>query len=509
MKLTYNNENYAATVVEIRILVPLDGCDFVQAAIIMGNQVIVGKDVKEGDIGLYFPLETQLTEAYLKYNNLYRKSELNLEPTKKGFFEENGRVRCVKFRGHKSEGLFMPLESVGYACDDLKLLQLKDTFDSIGEHLICKKYIIKRGTVGLSSSKKGRKQKRKDESRLVENQFKFHDTTSMLYKNLHKIEPKSLISITYKMHGTSGISSYILCKRNISVLERIGAFIHNLYTNVTTLFKKNFRLIPIEYDYIYSSRKVIKNEFLNQHNNHFYKEDIWEMAHNELKDFLQKGITFYYEIVGFLPSGKAIQKDYDYGYSLDNFSNDIINIGDKVIKSKSDKPFKSGNKINTVKGIINHPELNIPAYIFEEDDSYVECRRCFKYKTPKPFGIYIYRITYTNVDGKVFEFSAKQVQDFCKKNGLNAVPELFYGYASELSDERMTESNWEAKFLETVKSRYNEKDCYLCTTKVPEEGVVIRVEGLDLEVYKQKSNAFYALETKLLDKGEIDIEEEN
>lgn len=40
------------------------------------------------------------------------------------------------------------------------------------------------------------------------------------------------------------------------------------------------------------------------------------------------------------------------------------------------KPFKSGFKINTIKGLINHPILNIPAYTFEEDDSYVECRRC-------------------------------------------------------------------------------------------------------------------------------------
>lgn len=40
------------------------------------------------------------------------------------------------------------------------------------------------------------------------------------------------------------------------------------------------------------------------------------------------------------------------------------------------KPFKSGLKENTVKGIIAHPILNIPAFIFEEDDSYVECRRC-------------------------------------------------------------------------------------------------------------------------------------
>lgn len=46
----------------------------------------------------------------------------------------------------------------------------------------------------------------------------------------------------------------------------------------------------------------------------------------------------------------------------------------KVRKKK--KPFKSGLMINTVKGVIDHPILNIPAFTFHEDDSYVECRRC-------------------------------------------------------------------------------------------------------------------------------------
>lgn len=54
----------------------------------------------------------------------------------------------------------------------------------------------------------------------------------------------------------------------------------------------------------------------------------------------------------------------------------ILNIGKKVHKQKSGKPFKSGRKINTVKGIIDHPILHVPAYTFYEDESFVECRRC-------------------------------------------------------------------------------------------------------------------------------------
>ncbi len=45
------------------------------------------------------------------------------------------------------------------------------------------------------------------------------------------------------------------------------------------------------------------------------------------------------------------------------------------------KPFKSGSKVNTVAGIVNHPQLNVPAFTFVEDDSYVECRRCVLVET--------------------------------------------------------------------------------------------------------------------------------
>jgi hypothetical protein len=67
------------------------------------------------------------------------------------------------------------------------------------------------------------------------------------------------------------------------------------------------------------------------------------------------------------------------------FEEAIKNIGEKVTKTAFNrlkgnnilpKPFKSGNIINTVKDVIMHPTLNIPAYTFEEDSTYVECRRC-------------------------------------------------------------------------------------------------------------------------------------
>lgn len=48
----------------------------------------------------------------------------------------------------------------------------------------------------------------------------------------------------------------------------------------------------------------------------------------------------------------------------------------KVVIKDSGKPFKSGMKTATVKGVVDHPIMSIPSFTFHEDDSYVECRQC-------------------------------------------------------------------------------------------------------------------------------------
>lgn len=424
------NSNYAAIVVEIKNLVKIENCDNVQHAIILGNSVVVSNEVKQGDIGIYFPLECKLSNEYLKANNLYRKAELNEDSTKKGYFEENGRIRCVKFRGNKSEGLFMPIESVSEFLEKGDNIEIGNEFDELNGVKICEKYVVR--IQNMSSLNRTKKDKKPKISKIIDGQFRFHEDTSMLYKNLDRIKPNDIINISYKIHGTSGISSYVLCKKPLNIFEK-------------TLKKLGVNVVDSKYDYLYSSRKVIKNEELNPNAQHFYNEDIWGIADKKLRDFLQKGMTFYYEICGFLPyTGGDIQKGYDYGCG------------------------------------------------------------------EREFAIYIYRITTTNVDGKVFEYSAKQVQDFCKQNGLNAVPELYYGYALDFVNYlNLGDNNFSEVFLQTVKDKYNEKDCFMCKNIVPEEGCVIRIEKNEIEAYKAKSNRFYERETKMLDKNETNLEDEN
>lgn len=54
----------------------------------------------------------------------------------------------------------------------------------------------------------------------------------------------------------------------------------------------------------------------------------------------------------------------------------LLAVGTKVSKA-SGKPFQSGSKVNTIKGVMHHPVFHDkPAYSFEEDDSIVEAWRC-------------------------------------------------------------------------------------------------------------------------------------
>ena len=46
------------------------------------------------------------------------------------------------------------------------------------------------------------------------------------------------------------------------------------------------------------------------------------------------------------------------------------------VKKISGKPFKSGNKINTVKGESVNPYTGKEAYFFKEDDSIVDEEKC-------------------------------------------------------------------------------------------------------------------------------------
>jgi hypothetical protein len=230
MKLTVEgNQNYCATIVKIENIIPLEGCDNICATTIFGNNVIVSKYVRIGDMGVFFPVECSIKEIFLKANNLYRDKELNVDKEKSGFFELNGRVRCMKLRGFKSEGFWIPLDGLEACIDsfilknyDFNNIYIGQEFDHIDGQMICEKYVVKSKNQGAQNSKKDKaNQKIKRFKRLIEEQFRFHIDTPQLAKNTHNIYPDSLISISAKLHGTSFVASNILCNRKLTWLERL------------------------------------------------------------------------------------------------------------------------------------------------------------------------------------------------------------------------------------------------------------------------------------------------
>lgn len=49
-----------------------------------------------------------------------------------------------------------------------------------------------------------------------------------------------------------------------------------------------------------------------------------------------------------------------------------------VVHKNTNKPFKSRLRYNTVKGLAKNEQTGIMGFLFEEDDSIVECWRCIE-----------------------------------------------------------------------------------------------------------------------------------
>lgn len=245
------------------------------------------------------------------------------------------------------------------------------------------------------------------------------------------------------IHNTSSIFAYVLCKHPLNWKEKVAKF----------LTRNEFN----DYDYLYASRSVVKNKDYNKTvTKGFYGEggDVWAEAFKEIKPFLVKGMTIYAEIVGYLPTGNFIQKNYDYGCV----------------------PPKAG-----------------------EDYTY-----------GKHYKVMVYRITMTNPDGIIHEFSAREVQVWCKNAGLTPVIECYYGLAKDLYPDIPVDENWNEAFFNRLagdKNFHMELKSPDCVNKVPHEGLVIKKEDMRSRAWKLKCFAFLDKEGKELDKGETNIED--
>lgn len=130
---------------------------------------------------------------------------------------------------------------------------------------------------------------------------------------------------------------------------------------------------------------------------------------------------------------------------------------------------------------------------------------------PGTYKLSVYRITFTNPDGKTFEFSEPQIIEFCQKYGIPHKEMFYYGKAKDLFPDLDVNNHWHENFLERLEKSFNMNDamCKDNNYEVPAEGLILRIDSLtSFNAFKLKNFAFLGYETIQLDKGNVDIETE-
>ena len=278
--------------------------------------------------------------------------------------------------------------------------------------------------------------------------------------------------ITNKLHGSSGIFSNILTRIPIKlnacdklINKSIEKKIKNLKkVSPTKYHEKEIHAKKLEklnsfkvgYGNIYSSRKVIKNQYINPNvSDGFYGEDIWGKFNEIIKPYIPQGMTLYGEICGYVDAmGKMIQAGYDYGCEV----GESFLMPYRITTTREDhtkKEWEVEDVYNwTVKLINEHPELQ----------------------------------------GKV-----------------RPITILYQGTLKDLYPNISTTEHWHENVLEAM---CNDKEHFgmeelepLCKNSVYREGICVRkLQDPVAECFKLKSIAFLEKEGEAMSQGQVDIE---
>lgn len=295
LKVYEDSENYTGTIVRLSNTFALPGMDNVVATSVFGNICIIPKSYSIENTYVFFPSGTALSETYLSANNLYRDAQKNSNKLLKGYFEDNSRIKAIKFKGHISSGVIMPINSLPH----FNKLKVGDEFNCIDGIHICRKHIV---PVGMFASGRAKQVKLLDEI-IDSRNFPEHIDTSHLLKSLHQISLLDEMIITIKLHGTSGRVGHTLTKRKLKWHEKLAK-------------KVGVKVQGNEYQYVVGSRRVIKSVGFNELKNkqHFYEEDLWTKVSKEtFEGKLHEGEIIYFEVIGKDYTGAEIQADYHYG----------------------------------------------------------------------------------------------------------------------------------------------------------------------------------------------------
>ena len=431
-------------IVEVKQLRNHSNADRMRVATFFGNDTCVDLNVKIGDKGIYFPTDLQLSVEFCDQNNLVRKKDENgnniggyMDPVKRN-------VTTIRLRGEKSDGLYLPIECLAYTGININSLTVGTPVSVINGHEICCKYIPKgRPQKQGTSGNKTRKRKIP-----IAPLFAEHADTEQLAYNLAVFKPGDLVEITLKMHGTSQRTGYlpVFQKDKRTLWDRIrGRAGQPIY----------------DWGYVTGTRRTVLEDFKGG----FYGSNEFREIHSKFfEGKLHKGEEVFYEVVGFQTSGAPIM-----GSAKNKRTNDkefIKQYGEETVFSYGCEP--NGQKM--MYGKDEEGDFAIPVAAPQSD-------------------FYVYRMTCTNEDGDVVEYSPTYMRYRCEQMGCKTVPVFWKGYIPE-NLLPLDAGAWIQKIAE---SYYDGPDP-IGKTHV-REGVVVRlIDKPKFCAYKHKNFYFKVLE---------------
>ena len=442
---------YNAYVTRIKNLRKHPNADRLQLGECFGNTVCVSLEYADNQLGIYFPCDGQLSVEFAEANNLLRKKD-DAGNSIGGYMDPNKRnVTAIRLRGEKSDGLFLPLtclETFG----DVSTLKEGDVINTFNGHEICCKYIPRRNhRQGHVSDGNHTRKKKVDVAPL----FAEHADTEQLAYNLGAFKPGDEIEITLKMHGTSQRTGYLPVfkgyKRTFKdwLLRRDGKPIYDWgYVSGTR------RTVLDNYDGGYYG----SNEFREQHSKTF-EGKLW------------KGETVYYEVVGFTHTGAPIMAEGN--------------------NEKLGKDFVKQYGKTTVFSYGCDPEGESFKHEYADCWDGINVRE-FKHQSD----IYVYRMTMTNEDGAVVEYTPDFMRYRCEQIGVKTVPVMWKGVIpAHTGDAAAIRLGQDAgAWIKEKAEQYYDGPDPIGKTHV-REGVVVRILNRPkFTAFKHKNFSFKVLE---------------
>ena len=370
---------YKAYITELKNVRPHPNADRLQLGDCFGNTVCIDLSYTEGQVGVYFPTDGQLSVEFAEANNLLRKKD-DAGNNCGGYMDPSKRNVCaIRLRGEKSDGLFLPLKSLE-SFGDVSTLRVGDTIDVFNGHEICRKYISRRNIVEYNKQKYGSKIPHKKIP--IAPLFMEHVDTEQLAYNLSAFKPGDEIEITLQMHGTSMRTGYLPVLKGYKrtffdkILHRDGKPIY-------------------EYDYVSGTRRTVLEDFEGG----FYGSNAFRKQHHDkFIGKLYKGEEIYYAVVGFTHTGAPIMAE---GKNEKLGKDFVKQYGKETI-------FSYGCSSNGYEIRLDGATAGLP-----QSD------------------IYVYRMTMTNEDGDVVEYSPDFMRYRCEQIGVKCVPVFTKGYITD------------------------------------------------------------------------------